>query len=269
MVQRAFTTACVVIFAGALVGCSGQQATADNDASSQQSEPVSAAASHAANQPELPQMVSGEVLETMDAAGYTYVRLATDDGEIWAASNQFPVAAGDRVMLPLETPMQNFHSASLDRDFDLIYFASFIVPEGETAPMQSAAGDGELPPGHPSLEGFRMPPDDAVPAAMGAPAGGLTIAEVWQRKAELAGSQVTVQGRVVKYNAAILGRNWLHLQDGSGELEQGTNDITVTTADEAAIGDVVTATGTVSVDQDFGAGYTYTVMLEDATIAAR
>jgi hypothetical protein len=259
----------VVIFAGVLVGCSGQQATAESDASSQQPEPVAAAASHAANQPELPQMVSGEVLETMDSSGYTYVRLATDDGEIWAASNQFQVAVGDRVMLPLETPMQNFHSASLDRDFDLIYFASFIVPEGENVPMPSGAGAGELPPGHPSLESFQMPSSDSMPAAMGAPPGGITIADLWQRKAELAGSQVTVQGRVVKYNAAILGRNWLHLEDGSGELEQGTNDITVTTTDEVAIGDVVTATGTVSVDRDFGAGYTYTVMLEDATVTPR
>ena len=110
---------------------------------------------------------------------------------------------------------------------------------------------------------------ETAPAAMGAPSGGVTIAEVWQRKAELAGSQVTVQGRVVKYNAAILGRNWLHLQDGSGELEQGTNDITVTTTDEVAVGDVVTVTGTVAVDRDFGAGYTYTVMLEDASIGSR
>jgi hypothetical protein len=165
--------------------------------------------------------------------------------------------------------MQNFHSASLDRDFDLIYFASFIVPEGEGQPVQAAAGAGDLPPGHPPLDSFRMPSDETAPAAMGAPSGGVTIADVWQRKAELAGSQVTVQGRVVKYNAAILGRNWLHLQDGSGELEQGTNDITVTTTDEVAVGDVVTVTGTVAVDRDFGAGYTYTVMLEDASIGSR
>ena len=104
---------------------------------------------------------------------------------------------------------------------------------------------------------------------MGAPSGGVTIAEVWQRKAELAGSQVTVQGRVVKYNAAILGRNWLHLQDGSGELAAGTNDITVTTTAEVAVGDVVTATGTVATDRDFGAGYTYSVMIEDATVVAQ
>jgi len=77
---------------------------------------------------------------------------------------------------------------------------------------------------------------------------------------------VTVRGRVVKYNGGILGRNWLHLQDGSGELAKGTNDLTVTTTGAAAIGDVVTATGTGAVDRDFGAGYTYTVMVEDAAL---
>jgi hypothetical protein len=71
---------------------------------------------------------------------------------------------------------------------------------------------------------------------------------------------------VVKYNAAILGKNWFHLQDGSGKTADGTNDLTITTEAAVAVGDIVTVTGTVAIDRDFGAGYTYALMLEDATV---
>ena len=103
-------------------------------------------------------------------------------------------------------------------------------------------------------------------AAMGAPSGGVTIAEVWQRKAELAGSQVTVQGRVVKYNAAILGRNWVHIQDGSGDAAAGDNDLIVTTKSTTEVGETVVLTGNIVLDKDFGAGYSYPVLIEDASI---
>jgi hypothetical protein len=244
-------------------GCSGQPATDEKTAP----ENTNAMVSHANTG--APAMVSGSVLETMDSGGYTYVRVDTGDEEIWAAAGQFEIAVGDRVTFPLETPMQGFHSNTLDRDFDLIYFASFIVPEGEM-PAASPQADMELPPGHPSLDAFAMDqPAAGAAGVIAQPAGGMTIAEVWSKRAELSGSPVTVSGRVVKYNAAILGRNWFHIQDGSGELADGTNDLTVTTTTDLAVGDVVTVTGIVATDRDFGAGYTYTVMLEDAAVVKR
>jgi len=94
----------------------------------------------------------------------------------------------------------------------------------------------------------------------------MAIADVWSNRVDLAGSQVMLSGRIVKYNAGILGRNWFHIQDGSGELADGTNDITVTTTADLAVGDVVNVTGAVAIDKDFGAGYTYTVMIEDADV---
>ena len=75
---------------------------------------------------------TGTVLETMDAASYTYVRVKTSSGEIWAATGQFKVAVGDKVSVPLEMPMENFHSNTLNRTFPIIYFASHI--ERQTAP---------------------------------------------------------------------------------------------------------------------------------------
>ncbi len=94
-----------------------------------------------------------------------------------------------------------------------------------------------------------------------------TIGELYKEKAELAGKQVTLHGTVVKVNNQIMNRNFLHLQDGSGEAADGTNDITVTSDDTAAKGDTVTVTGIVAVDLDFGAGYTYPMLVEKATIS--
>ena len=94
-----------------------------------------------------------------------------------------------------------------------------------------------------------------------------TIGELYKEKAELAGKQVTLRGTVVKVNNQIMNRNFLHLQDGSGDAAEGTNDITVTSNDTAAKGDTVTVTGTVAVDLDFGSGYSYPMLVEKAKIS--
>ncbi len=94
----------------------------------------------------------------------------------------------------------------------------------------------------------------------------MTVAEVVGRRAELKDQIVLVRGKVVKYNSDIMGWNWLHLRDGSGSAVDESNDLVVTTEDEAKIGDVVTAIGIVRTDIDFGSGYTYNVLLEEATL---
>jgi hypothetical protein len=94
-----------------------------------------------------------------------------------------------------------------------------------------------------------------------------TVAEVHQEKAALAGKQIVLHGKVVKANNGIMERNWIHLRDGTGDAKDGTNDITVTSAETAELGDEITATGTLAVDQDFGYGYKYPLIVEKATIA--
>jgi hypothetical protein len=211
------------------------------------------------------QTISGPVVETMDASSYTYILVRTDKGDIWAASQRFPVKAGDRVVVPLETPMSNFHSQSLNRDFPLIYFASHITREGDQPPV---AASGEAMPGLMSSHGGGTPPAPQVTEEMPPPAGGMSIVDVWKKRQSLAGKTVTIRGKVVKFNGGILGRNWLHLQDGSGKRDDGTNDITVTTGEEAMVnvGDTITVTGTVAIDKDFTAGYAYPVMIENASV---
>jgi len=93
-----------------------------------------------------------------------------------------------------------------------------------------------------------------------------TVAALHQDKAALAGKLVRVKGKVVKVNNGIMGRNFLHLQDGTGD--QNSNDLTVTSKQTAAVGDQVTVTGRVVVNRDFGSGYAYPLLVEEASITA-
>jgi hypothetical protein len=203
--------------------------------------------------------ITGEVAETMDASNYTYLRVKSARGDVWVATAKMPVKVGEKVVVPLESEMRDFHSASLKRDFAVIYFVTGISREGEPAPPPMAVGHG--------MSGAPAAPQTPVKVEpVAPPAGGSSIADAWANRAKLAGKTVTVRGTVVKFNGGILDRNWLHLQDGSGKAADGTNDLTVTTDAVAKVGDVITVTGTVAVDKDFGSGYAYALMLEKAKI---
>jgi len=217
----------------------------------------------AAAQPADESMATGKVLETMDAGNYTYVRVDTKDGEIWAAATRFDVEVGDTVVVPLVMPMENFHSDSLDRTFPVVYFTSQILKEGESA-------SPAMPSGHPPVGGAMAASHDTptVVEVIEPADGGVTVNQIWTETDALAGTPVTLRGQVVKFNGGILGTNWIHLQDGTGSAENGDNDITVTTLGTASVGDVVTVTGTLVTDQDFGAGYTYKVLVKDAELVA-
>jgi hypothetical protein len=93
---------------------------------------------------------------------------------------------------------------------------------------------------------------------------GITIAELFARKDSYAGKTVKIRGQVTKYNAAIMKKNWVHIQDGSEY--SGKFDLTATTEMETAVGEVITIEGTVALNKDFGYGYSYDVLLEDSKI---
>ena len=95
--------------------------------------------------------------------------------------------------------------------------------------------------------------------------GGKTIAEVFAEKDQLADQTVTIRGKVVKTNAGIMGRNWIHVRDGSGA--ENANDLTVTTSgDLPKVGDTVIVSGQISLNKDFGMGYEYPVIIEDGEV---
>ncbi|MEI8029508.1 MAG: nucleotide-binding protein [Comamonadaceae bacterium] len=206
--------------------------------------PVPAAASAAT--------VSGEVLEVKDVEIYTYIRLKTKDGETWAAVSKAPIAKGAKVTIENVTVMNNFESKSLKKTFPTILFGNL----GGTGKIMTGASAG------PAAAMDSAPV--SVPKASGANAR--TVAEVMTKTAELKDKSVKVRGKVVKYNSGIMGKNWIHLRDGTGAASTNTDDVLVTTTNPAKVGDIVTVTGVVRTDKDFGSGYSYKVLIEDATL---
>lgn len=204
--------------------------------------------------------LTGTVVETMTTAGYTYVLVDSGTEKIWAAAPAFEVQEGDQVSVPPGAPMTDYYSKSLDRTFDVVYFVPAIgggggAPAAGAAPEMPAAGH---PPttveaGDVSLEGIEKAED------------GLTVEELFRGGSELAGTTVAVRGKVVKFSPQIMGKNWLHLQDGTDH--EGANDLTVTTGAQAQKGDIVVVRGVVTVDKDFGAGYRYDLIIEDADVS--
>lgn len=247
----------VFIAISALAACGGAKpaASATPDAAPAQSTAQPTAAGDG-------NTFTGTVAETMSSGGYTYARLqAAGREDVWIAGNEFPVKTGEPLTVALEMPMQNFESKPLKRTFPLIYFVASVTRDGQ--PLATQPAPGAAPP----MMTSHAPSAAAATVEPIAPApGGTSIADVWAKRTMLAGKEITVRGKVVKVNTGILDRNWIHLQDGSGSAADGTNDLTVTTDADVKVGDIVTVTGVLAVGRDFGAGYAYDAILENAKL---
>jgi len=108
--------------------------------------------------------------------------------------------------------------------------------------------------------------DKGVKVGKAAGASAYTVGEVYAKRTSLNTKKVAVKGKVVKFSQGIMGRNWVHIQDGSGDQQKGTHNLVATTQDTAVVGDIVTVTGTFAKDKDFGAGYLYKAIVEDASV---
>lgn len=196
--------------------------------------------------------VTGEVLEVKDVDSYTYLRLKTKDGETWAAVSKAPVKKGAKVTIQNATVMNNFESKSLKKTFPTIVFGNL--------------GDAgkEVAGAHAEVAKLAETVPVNVPKASGANAR--TVAEIVTKATELKDKTVRVRGKIVKYNEGIMGKNWIHLRDGSGVASDNTNDVLVTTTSPAKLGDIVTVTGIVHTDKNLGSGYSYKVLVEDASL---
>lgn len=206
--------------------------------------------------------LTGKVIETVNAANYTYVLLDAEGKRIWGAAPQFAVKVGDTVAMAGGMPMPNYHSKTLNRTFDVVYFSGDVRVNGVRAAGTPSAAD--LPAGHPPTVGGGTAPAAPDLSGIKKATNGQTVAEIFAGKDKLTGKPVAVRGRVVKYNAMIMGKNWLHIRDGSGA--EGTNDLTITTADKAKVGDLVVITGELKANRDFGGGYRYPLIVEDAKV---
>jgi hypothetical protein len=235
------------------------------------------------SQPTGPHPDEGKVLEKIDVPNYTYIRTVRLGKEIWVAAPTTVVEVGDQVIVPEGMPQRNYHSETLNRTFDRLYMVSGVQVVGREQPSMPSGHPGGMPgmpEGHPPVgpsggsdlkpaltggaEQHTKPGKVTIDTKTEKAAGGYTVAEVFASKADLKDKMVILRGKVVKFNPEIMGKNWLHVQDGTGE--KGTNDITVTSAASAKVGDTVLVKGKLSLDRDFGFGYKYALIIEDAEV---
>jgi len=245
--------------------------------------------------------VTGKVLETMDASGYTYLNVQTEAGDRWVAVNQTKVEVGEEVTFIDGMVMQNFLSKTLDRTFPEIIFSPGLVGKAGAPPaMPPAAAAGG--PNASFSKTFSSPPGEAAGGAQasfsqalsseGTATPGTTggsqkavvpfaeikvekapgensysVEEIFTKAAELNGQTVVVKGKIMKVSPRIMGRNWIHIQDGTGNPSDNTHDLVITTDMELpADMEIITMEGKLTANKDFGAGYSYKVIIEEAQL---
>lgn len=199
---------------------------------------------------------SGTIVEHIQTSKYTYCLVKDDINEHWIAVSKMEVENGKTLYFNQGLEMRDFHSKELDRDFPSVFFvqAASLNPSvgasNKTMPMQ------EQTPQKPEIVKDEIAIDKA--------AGGISIAELFANSAEYSGKKVIVRGKVTKFNSAIMNKNWVHIQDGTDH--DGNFDLTITTEEMVNVGAVVSFEGTIALNKDFGAGYSYSLIMEESKV---
>jgi hypothetical protein len=224
----------------------------------------------------------GLVLDAVTGGGYTYMNIEENGEKFWIAGPANTVAKGAEVSFSEQVWMPNFTSRALNRTFEKILFVSGV--DDGTAGNETEAGEAPVDEIH-SSAGFAaagtaeeapqaeetaedeeaIDGDEEESAPEPPPADGIyTIERLYKIADELKGQKIKVRGKVVKVSENIMGLTWVHIQDGTGT--RGKNKLVFRSAsDTAKLGDTVVAEGTLDTDKDFGFGYYYAVIVEDAT----
>lgn len=200
-----------------------------------------------------PKMKIHEVVinDFMDASRYTYLNVTEDEKTFWIAVPYTEVNKGDTYYYRGGVLMNNFESKEHDRIFETLYLVSGI---SKTPNLDSFASEGM-----PTMENAEMPKVDKVDPI----AGGTSFSDLFSNPSDYDNKTIIVTGQCVKVNRNIMGKNWIHLQDGSMDDKENKLDLTVSTMEDVNIGDIVTFEGKIATNRDFGAGYRYDLIMEE------
>jgi hypothetical protein len=190
------------------------------------------------------------VEEALNTDRYTYLNVSENGEKFWIAIPRKEIQIGGTYFYKGGLLKRNFESKEFNRVFDTIYLVSDVIPYTEDTGI--TAKQGEADQSVHSEEPIRVEPAEGV----------IKLSALFSNPAEYQGKLVKVTGKCVKVNPMIMGRNWVHLQDGSGD----DLDLTITTTDQVPLGAVVSLEGIIALDKDFGAGYRYDVIMENASL---
>lgn len=230
---------------------------------------------------------SGTVIETMDSSGYTYMLVNSGGQEAWVAIPETPVKKGATINYYQGMEMKDFNSKTLNRTFSSIIFSSGIAATSTDQPKEVATKTEDASDSFASA--VKAEASNAAPAAINettASSGsagaivplaeisvdkvtapnGYSVQELFTQAKDLSGKKVQIRGKVMKVSPAIMGRNWVHLQDGTGDPMHNTHDLVITTNETVELDSTVTFEGVIAANKDFGAGYKYDAIVEEAVL---
>jgi len=195
------------------------------------------------------------VIEVIQTTNYTYLRVEEDDNEFWIAVERREAKSGDVLYYTKAGEMKNFTSRELGRTFPSVFFVE--------DPSDQLITGAKADPG--DMSARRGAPKRKADISVEIAKGGISIADLYKSQDNYAGKTVKIRGVVVRYNKQIMNKNWAHIQDGTDYM--GKFDLTVTTTDSVEVGNTVTFTGIINLNKDFGAGYKYDVIMEEAKVS--
>ena len=229
--------------------------------------------------------LTGTVIETMNASGYTYLLVASGGVQTWVAIPETVVTQGSQVSYHDGMEMTDFTSKTLNKTFARIIFSPGLAENQGSAVASTATektqddsfaaalqaeqkNNGAIPPTAQVTGGsaVAVAPLQEISIAKAKGDNSYNVEEIFSRRKELAGKKVRIQGKVVKFNLNIMGKNWVHLQDGSGDPLHNSHDLVVTTGATPNMDEIVTMEGILAADKDFGAGYKYNAIVEQAVL---
>ncbi|MEW8508128.1 MAG: hypothetical protein AB2598_15635 [Candidatus Thiodiazotropha sp.] len=201
---------------------------------------------------------TAKVLETMTSAGYTYIRVDEEGGSFWIALPETQVGVGETISFYEQMLMEDFTSPSLKRTFDRILFVE-AINIGAALPTKA---DTKPSPNKGTAVHYT---EKQATVELASPIGRFTIKDIFEQRDGLGGKVVEIEGRVTKLSRQIMGTDWVHIEDGTGTKAEKNNKIILRTIqDGIAVGDEIVAKGVVYVNKDYGYGYFYPVIVEDA-----
>jgi hypothetical protein len=201
------------------------------------------------------------VKEVIQVNSYTYLHVLEEGDEKWIAVPTMEAQPDEVYYYQGGAEMRNFFSTELNRTFDVVLFLGGITNANAVDPVNgvvdpNAPKKGMKPAKEPTLDQLALDIDSIE--------GGVRIETLFEKAQQYAGKQVKVVGEVTKFTPNIMGKNWIHFQDGTAF--EGNYDLMVTSQEQVAVGDIVIFEGVIAVDKNFGAGYFYKVILEDGVI---
>jgi len=216
----------------------------------------------------------GTILEIKDAMGYKYLKVNEEGKELWVAIAKAPVAVGDKIGYDKKTMMRDFNSKSLDQTFKEIFFSSDVyLPQKVQKPKSMKEMLGLSPKkqdSHTSMGKGMTPEAEKKPAAPFVKKDTYTVEEIHMWRKALEGQTISIEASVSKVSRQIMKLDWVHLGDGTGNDKKLTNDLVFTAASTSIkAGDKVIAKGKVIVNKDFGFGYFYKVIIQDAAFKVK